>query len=789
MELSRGEEKNVSCRVTKTLLEYLKPNDIELEYLLEGLAYSKEYLDDSSNWITPAERDEFCRRAIDLRNDKTFMYHAGLLTPDIQGLGGMKTLVRLLGTPRIAYENVPKYSSWFDKNISFNTEIISPQQARIIISNPGNLPFSKNACYYAQGILASIPTIWGLPPARIQETKCMCPENDTCTIEGMPVSSDVCEYIVSWEPVKFKITDYIKNAFRFLHKLAIKSIEEDLDLADQKTTELTLRNMQISKIREMALAVSQIQSKNELFSTVVELIRDMPNVRFVTVLEWEDEENTLTVPCYSRVRNTAIKKLLKAVGFDFDKELGVKPDSNAFKINVARSSTFKEYLDNPGINTSDSLAQVLDGIWPQKLCDSVQKVAGIKSIGIIPIQLNGKFKAGVVIYQTDMIRKDILEMIWAHCREAIQNLENIETLKKTNEELNQAEQNFRNSIDSSPLGVQILTRNGTLLYANQAMLDIYGFDSIEELKKPLSERYTPETYREHMHRIALLDAGKEIPLNYEIKIVRKDGEIRHLAVIHNEVIWDKEVQYQLLYQDITESRQMHQQLILADRLVSVGELAAGIAHEINNPLTSIIMYSEDLKDGNELAETIKNDIEIINQEANRAAEIIRKMILFARKHEINTLPVNINEVINSTLQLRAYEHKVKNIDVQTLLADNIPDIAADNLQLQQVFLNIIINAEFFMFENEGKGTLVIKTETKDNSVYVTFTDSGPGIKEADMIHLFDPFFTTKDVGKGTGLGLSICHGIIESYGGRIYARNEDEGGVTFIIELPVQRID
>jgi len=236
--------------------------------------------------------------------------------------------------------------------------------------------------------------------------------------------------------------------------------------------------------------------------------------------------------------------------------------------------------------------------------------------------------------------------------------------------------------------------------------------------------------------------------------------------------------------DVTERRRMEEQLIITDRLVSVGELAAGIAHELNNPLTSVIGFSQLLLDGN-TADEVKKDLKIIYSEAQRAAEVVKNLLTFARKHSSLKQPVNINNIIRKVLEIRAYEQRVNNINIITRLADDLFEIEADYFQLQQVFLNIILNAEHFMIEEHKRGTLTITTENTENTIKAFFSDDGPGIPKEDLGHLFDPFFTTKEVGKGTGLGLSICHGVITEHGGRIYTESEVGKGATFVVELPI----
>jgi len=229
---------------------------------------------------------------------------------------------------------------------------------------------------------------------------------------------------------------------------------------------------------------------------------------------------------------------------------------------------------------------------------------------------------------------------------------------------------------------------------------------------------------------------------------------------------------------------MQEQLIITDRLASIGELASGVAHELNNPLTSVIGFSQLLLD-KKFPPGVEQDVKTIYNEARRAAQVVKNLLTFARKHTPVKQPVDVNDVIGKVLELRAYEHKLNNIQVTKYLNLNLPEVIADYFQLQQVFLNIIINAEYFMIEAHRKGTLTITTEMLDGNVRVSFTDDGPGISKEDLKHLFDPFFTTKEIGKGTGLGLSICHGIVSEHGGRIYAENHPGEGATFTVELPI----
>jgi len=240
--------------------------------------------------------------------------------------------------------------------------------------------------------------------------------------------------------------------------------------------------------------------------------------------------------------------------------------------------------------------------------------------------------------------------------------------------------------------------------------------------------------------------------------------------------------------DITESKKMREQLMAQDRLASIGQLVSGVAHEINNPLTGVIGFSELLLK-RDLPDDVKADLKIVNDEANRTSTIVKNLLTFARKQPEGKSPVDINEQIQRVLGLREHEQKVSNIQVDTHFASDLPQVMGNSSQLQQVFFNIVINAEFFMLEAHQKGNLTITTERTGDIVRCSFVDDGPGISEENMRNLFTPFHTTKEVGKDTGLGLSICYGIITEHGGRIYAESELGKGATFIIELPISTAD
>ena len=247
--------------------------------------------------------------------------------------------------------------------------------------------------------------------------------------------------------------------------------------------------------------------------------------------------------------------------------------------------------------------------------------------------------------------------------------------------------------------------------------------------------------------------------------------------------------------DITErkqaeekEKQLQQELYLAQRLASVGELAAGVAHEVNNPLTGILGFSQRLMRKSS-DKALSHDLEIIHSEARRAAEVVQNLLTFARRHQPKKEYSNINDIVKKTLELRTYAVQTGNVEVVTALAPNLPQIMVDFHQMQEVFLNIVLNAEQAMSEAHGRGKLIVKTRRIKDYVRISFADDGPGISSQNLGKVFDPFFTTREGKGGTGLGLSACHGIVTEHGGRIYVRSKPGKGATFFIELPLSPVE
>jgi PAS domain S-box-containing protein len=329
-----------------------------------------------------------------------------------------------------------------------------------------------------------------------------------------------------------------------------------------------------------------------------------------------------------------------------------------------------------------------------------------------------------------------------------------------------------------PALILVVDSNLNITLVNKAFCNLYNVREVDAIGKSLSIFFPPEEIAEARGKMLNIE-GAVSSYEHRLKIGKKDRilDTTYITVSPNE--------YLLIGRDITQEREEQEKLYLNDRLASVGEMAAGIAHELNNPLTGIVMLSQLLMQ-TDFAPEVKKDLSDINGEATRATDVVRNLLAFARKQPPAKRLTQINKIVGDVLRLRHYEETVNNITVITNLDPDLPEIMVDNIQIQQVFLNLILNAEYSMIHAHKKGQLRVDTFTADGKVVISFTDDGEGIKEEDMRKIFQPFFTTKEVGVGTGLGLSLCFGIVKRHGGVISIESKYGAGATFTVELPIE---
>ena len=366
--------------------------------------------------------------------------------------------------------------------------------------------------------------------------------------------------------------------------------------------------------------------------------------------------------------------------------------------------------------------------------------------------------------------------------------------KRVEEELRQSEHNYRVLFESTIDGIGVIdAETMKFVLANDKAVVMFELDSIEDAIgiNPLDFIHPDD--RDRVARIIIEDMfEKDLREIIEFRAFTKDGREVWISAVGTRTEYQGRLAGLVSVRDITERKKaeeekqrMEEQLQLAGRLAAVGQLAAGVAHELNNPLSAVQGFAQFLAERDNLDETTKSGVETIYREAQRAAKITRNLLSFSRTYAPEKSLISINEVIEKTLDLNTHRLQVNNIGLSVKLEPGLLKTMADPDQMQQVFANIINNAEQAMLGGPDRGKLYIKTQKVGDNIRIAFTDNGPGVSEENLKKIFDPFFTTKEVGKGTGLGLSICYGLVEGHGGHIYAYSKPGKGATFTIEIPI----
>lgn len=363
-----------------------------------------------------------------------------------------------------------------------------------------------------------------------------------------------------------------------------------------------------------------------------------------------------------------------------------------------------------------------------------------------------------------------------------------EGLKRTNAFL-------KNLINSAVDGVIAADIKGRVLIFNDAASDICGFPVAEAVAgMDIRKVYPPGVAEEIMLKMrgpehggpgkvkalrvdGMNKSGQRVPITLDAAIVYEEGE--EVATIG----FFRDMREQLKME--AELKETQLQLLQAEKMSSLGKLAAGVAHQINNPLGGILLFSRLLLEEYDLPEEAQQDVKRILRDAARCRDTVQELLAFARQTRVEMSPMDINRSIRRTLYLLESQTLFHNIEIRTELDPQLPPVVADGQQMNHLFMNIILNAVDAM---NNDGVLTVRSGmVSPGRVFVEISDTGAGVPEELLKRIFEPFFTTKEAGAGTGLGLSLAYGIVENHGGTITAFNNTEPGATFRVEIPCCR--
>jgi two-component system NtrC family sensor kinase len=406
----------------------------------------------------------------------------------------------------------------------------------------------------------------------------------------------------------------------------------------------------------------------------------------------------------------------------------------------------------------------------------------VTSLAIVPISRRGE-RIGAVTVATKERREftaadlERVEAMGDLVSVALENAELVETLR-------QAEWRFRTLFRVAPDAVLTVLQSGRIREANDAVRDITGVDPLQVVGRAVTDFVAAGDRDRLRSALAATFTGTPTRIEAGFEAESRGAAARRLVALAMTRLPEADPPSVLVVgRDITSDREMRVRLMESDRLAAVGELVAGVAHEVNNPLSSISAFAQLLLRDGGLTAAQRESIDVIRSETQRASHVVKDLLAFARRSEASREPLDLNSLLSRTLRLRGYQLTSTKVQLETDLAPELPAVIGDARQLQQVFLNLVTNAIQAMAPLGG-GMLFVTTRYEQPRVVVEMRDTGPGIPDSARAHIFEPFFTTKGEGEGTGLGLSVSYGIVTAHGGTIEVATTSSAGTTFRVSLP-----
>jgi two-component system, NtrC family, sensor kinase len=370
---------------------------------------------------------------------------------------------------------------------------------------------------------------------------------------------------------------------------------------------------------------------------------------------------------------------------------------------------------------------------------------------------------------------------------AVENMQLLDDVMRSRREL-------ENTFDSISHLVAVSDTRGHIVHVNQAFATRVGYKREDLLNRPLAEHLGPELVDWlARHKSMPSRPGGESAVTCEVfdPVLKGPFMVTVTDLLNQE---REPVGSVIVARDLTpqtrleaEREELRKRLTQSEKLAALGQFVAGIAHELNNPLQGVLGHLELLRTTGAFPKQLRREVQVIYREADRAAKIVRNLLVFAGSRRLALRSVSLNVVLQKVLSLRAAAHRAQDIEVVKQYDDKLPRVKSDPLLLHQVFLNMVMNAEHAIATAGPSGRIEISTSVAPSGdrIIATVRDTGIGIPEDTLSRIFEPFYTTKEVGKGTGLGLAIAYGIVQEHGGQILASNHPDGGAVFTVELPI----
>jgi two-component system NtrC family sensor kinase len=557
---------------------------------------------------------------------------------------------------------------------------------------------------------------------------------------------------IAVQAMKLGAYDYITKSAN-VYKTLLQTIQRALEqhqLREQQEImqkELLSRNVELAALNHFAVIVNQSLTLDELFHQIEEKINTLLNARWSCIFLATAKSGELTLRFQWGLKNLAEKCEITLPGL-----------------------TPQILLNLPGGEISENILKKLTPTLqhclntPPEAFQGIRLIAKNKVLGIL-------FVGRKRFDQTEQTKIEAIRNQLAVGIEKALLFEEIRHLKEFNE----------NIVHGMQEGVLIQSEQGRVIFVNPKMEKMLDYPTNEILDSPVDSFFAPE------HLDAIREQEKNILngqfVQYETQLKNRTGLSVPVMVSARLFGVNKMQTILAIYSDITELKKMEQKLIQTEKLSAMGQFISGIAHELNNPLSGVLGFSEMVKSRNQ-DKSIQNDLIIIHKEAIRCQNIVNQLLTFARSHRPLSRLLQINQCIEHMIVVTESQIRLEPIKIIKNLDPNLPQTYFDEYQLHQVLNNIISNARHAILQQETAGEIRISTSFRDEMIFIEIQDTGIGIPDENISRIFDPFFTTKEVNKGTGLGLSICYGIIREHHGELRVSSTVGVGSTFTLVIP-----
>jgi len=893
--------KELSCRITRTLLMYVRErNEGSLGNLLDGLELDEAYLSDTNNWVSHAFLQVLYDRMMALLGDEGAVYKMALASERFQSLGLLDRIVRLVGSPRLIYSQAPKYHRFFRQNGSVIIHELGDNWAVLEENYDEGVSKTRYDCDYTRGVLAGIPTMFGLPLAEVEEIECQVEESryGHRTWPDHPVyGRPGCIFRVQWSPKNkpplwrrlFRRHDYQK-AIEDLQQ-ANQLIQSKYDEVRQLATDLDQANQRLLESqKQLELQKSELADSESKYRVLAENVNDIISILNLGTFEFDyispsverirgftpEEAMALSLEQTLSPRSFALAARIISSELDNDNQTGVDPQryltlelehllksgdyawseitasfirdqegrptailtvtrdiSERKKVEAAIIESEKKYR-NLFENGSDLLCihdlkgNLLETNLPYKeeYGWTKEDITGVNIRELIPDRYKHLFDEYMERILGQGEDEGYLRGFAKDGREVVLEYRNIliydgdgqpqavqgaarDVTERINAEkaLKESEEKYRELVQFAPAGIyEFDMERLRFTSVNGVMCEYTGYTEKEFLELDPLELIAEESRETLTNLIAKVSSDQENPEPVEYKIRGKNGR-EFWVLVNSKFFFRQGVPYKAMavVHDLTaireaqeEKNRLEVQLQNAQRIESLGTLAGGVAHDFNNLLMGIqgnvSLMLLDSRENRSLYEKLTQ----IQEYVQRGSDLTRQLLGLGRGGKYEVKATNLNELVRASAMM--FGRTKKEISIQFKLAEELWAVEVDRGQIEQVLLNIYVNAWQAMPQGgdlylETRNTTLADEQLQPRSlppgryVQISVTDTGTGMDKETQAKIFDPFFTTKEMSRGTGLGLASSYGIIKNHDGFIEVKSQAGQGSTFTISLPASEKD